>query len=236
MKKVLLIGSVLLTMVSCSPSSPKGVPFVPKVEDKISEVGDITKESFRPNLDILFVIDDSGSMGTHQQNLSNNIGLFADAIVKTKFLDYHVGVITSSEYGPSAAGKLQGNPRYVERSTKDGLVALANNLLVGINGDSNEEFFEPMYQALTPPLVNGFNSGFLRQDSYLAIIIVTDTDDQSPENFDAQYIYNFLVNLKGGADRLFVGAAYIPDSEVNTCYGEEYEITTMNNLPVGRAL
>ena len=35
---------------------------------------------------ILFVIDDSGSMGTHQKNLAANIDKFADSIIKTKYL------------------------------------------------------------------------------------------------------------------------------------------------------
>lgn len=224
----------LVIFAGCSESSPKKVPLKVDKPEQSSETGNISKESFRPDLDILFIIDDSGSMGTHQQNLSNNAVLFADAIVKTKFLDYHVGVITSSVgasvWGPSTGGgKLFGSPKYVDRTTPNGLNALSQNMIVGTNGDATEMFFDPLYLALTNPLLSGYNSGFVRQDSYLALIFVTDTDDQS-RNMDAQKMYDFLVSFKGTSNKIFVGAAYIPDSEAATCSGES-EINSTDNLP-----
>lgn len=228
----------LLVAVGCSPSTPKKVPFVEKKPEQSSEVGNISKETFRPDLDILFIIDDSGSMGTHQSNVASNANLFADAIIKTKFLDYHVGVITSSiapsftfpGSAPSAGGgKLYGNIRYVDRSTPNGLMVLADNIQVGTNGDATEMFFDPLVLALSQPLISGYNAGFLRPDSYLALIFVTDTDDQS-EKHDAQTMYDFLVNLKGSANKIFVGAAYIPDNQASVCSGES-EIGFSDNLP-----
>jgi hypothetical protein len=233
-RKKLFVFFPLLIAMACSPSNPKGIPFEKKDVEQVSEIGDISKETFRPNLDILFVIDDSGSMSTHQTNLANNINLFADSIIKTKFLDYHVGVITSSvftsPFSPAGGGKLVGNPKYVDRATPNGLLVLSQNLKVGTNGDATERFFDPLYMALTAPLASTFNAGFLRNDSYLAIIFVTDTDDQSA-NFSSQEIYDFLINLKGSQDRLFVGAAFIPDSEIGVCPGETFEIGNTDRLP-----
>jgi hypothetical protein len=227
---------MLMFIVGCIESSPtteKKIPLKPEIPNEISEDAGFSKESFQPTLDILFVIDDSGSMGSHQKNLADNVKLFADAIVKTTFLDYHVGVITSSagsQFLGTGGGKLFGNPKYVDRSTPDGLNKLAQNLIVGTSGDATEIFFDPLFLALTNPLLTGYNDGFIREDGYLAVIFVTDTDDQS-KNMDAQSTYDFLINLKGSTDKLFVGAAYIPDSEIQTCSGESFEVGNTNNLP-----
>lgn len=234
-KKLVLILMFMVVggCLESSPKTAKKIPLKAEVPNEISEEASFSKESFQPTLDILFVIDDSGSMGTHQKNLSDNVKLFADAIVKTKFLDYHVGVINSSAASPfgggDGGGKLFGDPKYVDRTTPDGLDKLEKNLIVGTSGDAREIFFDPLHLALTEPLLNGYNDGFIREDSYLAIIFVTDTDDQST-TMDAQSMYDFLVNFKGSTDKLFVGAAYIPDSAADTCSGES-DISYTDNLP-----
>src|SRR5690606_32546333 len=72
---------------------------------------------------------------------------------------------------------------------------------------------------------------FLRQDAYLAIIYITDTDDQSGAGITPQNFYDFLKQLKGSPDKLFVGAAYVPDAEYKTCAAEA-EINYTERLPV----
>ncbi len=229
---ILLFAFAAVAGCSSSDTSPKLLPLVVDSPEQKTEIADITKDSFRQRLDILFVIDDSGSMGTHQDNLAANAGVFADAIVRAKFLDYHVGVINSSMYSfySNAGGKLVGSPRYVDRTTQDGIAKLAANMIVGTGGDATEAFFDPMVLALSEPLTSGWNLGFSRPDSYLAVIFVTDTDDQSTQN-DVQDTYNFLLSLKGNMNKVFIGAAYIPDSEANVCSGESWEITNTDELP-----
>lgn len=234
MKHLIFVLAFFAALTGCSSkdSSPKLIPLEDNIPEQKTEIADITKDSFRQRLDILFVIDDSGSMGTHQANLSANAGVFADSIVKAKFLDYHVGVITSSGnnfFGSTGGGKLVGIPRYVDRTTPDGIAKLSANMIVGTGGDATEQFFDPMVMALTDPLLSGWNAGFIRQDSYLAIIFVTDTDDQSYDH-SAQDAYDFLLNFKGNMNKLFIGAAYIPDSEAKVCSGES-DIGYTDNLP-----
>lgn len=230
---ILLLAFALFSGCSNSDTSPKLLPMVYDTPEQKTEIADITKDSFRQRLDILFVIDDSGSMSTHQKNMAANAGVFADAIIRAKFLDYHVGVINSSMYayfGTTAGGRLFGTPRYVDRTTPDGVAKLSANMIVGTSGDATEKFFDPLVAALTEPLLSGWNAGFYRQDSYLAIIFLTDTDDQSIAN-DAQSTYDFLLQLKGNINKIFVGAAYIPDSEVAVCSGESWDINNTDNLP-----
>ncbi len=232
--KYLCIIIFALMAASCSEETPKKIPRVPNDPEKVSETAPISKNSFRPQLDILFVIDDSGSMSTHQTNLSQNINKFADAIVRTKFLDYHVGVITSTSMGSSwsskpCCGALAGTPRYVDRATPNGIQVLASNLIVGTSGDATEKFFDPVYLAFTEPNLSGHNVGFYRQSASLALIFITDTEDQS-KMFTAQSLNSFLLTLKGSAEKLFVAAAHIPDSEIKTCSGETSDIQNKSGL------
>jgi hypothetical protein len=237
--KGILFLALALTVFGCSEDqSPKLVPvYPPDPSEKVSDVGEVSKESFRPALDILFIIDDSGSMGPQQQNLSSNINLFTDAIIKTKFLDYHIGVITStsgvSSFGFTSykhcCGKLVGTPNFVDRNTPNGIGVLQQNLLVGIDGDSSETFFDPIVMAFSPQNIAGANKDFLRKDAYLALVFITDTDDQSSAN-DVQSTLDFLKTLKGSLDKVLVGAAYVPDQEYNTCQAEG-EILSYDNLP-----
>jgi hypothetical protein len=133
-------------------------------------------------VDILMVVDDSGSMNDHQANLAKNIDLFTKAIEANEILDYHIGVVTTSMggYGSSnCCGKLVGFPSFVTKHTPSGAKALANNLRVGTGGDVRETVFAPSIEALTEPLVSGVNAGFYRKDAYLGLVFITDAEDQS---------------------------------------------------------
>ncbi len=218
---------------SCTEKNPKLIPKVELETDSKTEVAPVGKDTFQPKLDILFVIDDSGSMSEHQQNLANNISKFADAIVRTTYLDYHVGVVTSTTGGyyptPKCCGKLVGAPLYVDRNTPNGINALARNMLVGTSGDYTEKFFDPIYLALSDPLLTGHNAGFYRPEANLALIFITDTEDQSIQQ-DAQSLYDFLLTIKGSAEKIYVAAAHIPESEIGVCSGETSELEDYDGL------
>lgn len=230
--QILFFGGFVV-FSACTEKTPKLIPRVKVQTDSKTDVAPVGKDTFQPKLDILFVIDDSGSMDEHQQNLANNISKFADAIVRTTYLDYHVGVITStaaSYYTPNkCCGRLVGTPLYVDRNTSNGLAAMARNMLVGTSGDYTEKFFDPIYLALTDPLLTGYNNGFYRPEANLAIIFITDTEDQSVFQ-DANSLYSFLLNMKGSAEKLEVAAAHIPESEIGKCSGETGELQKYNGL------
>lgn len=216
------------TLLGCSPESPKAVtPPVGKVE-KIRDSDETA--SFNPAVDILFVVDDSGSMGSHQTNLSNNIKQFTAEIQKNQILDYHIGVVTTAMDGlrPGAGcdnnfrvcgdGRLVRYPSgvpYVTRQTPNGLATLERNLIVGTNGSPIEMIFDPIYAALSQPMIGGDNSGFLRQDASLALLFITDAEDQS-RNMNVQKLVSFLTGLKNGrADQILAYGAIIPSGIVN---------------------
>lgn len=101
-----LLSLLLLVVGACSETSPKLVPLPLVKKEHIRNIGD-SKVSFNRALDILFVVDDSGSMAEHQDNLSKNVKLFTQGIVNNQILDYHIGVTSSSmdqSYGSRASG------------------------------------------------------------------------------------------------------------------------------------
>lgn len=216
MRNLLMISLAAVGLFSCTnPSSVLGLPAVTTGE-KISDNG---VEVFDPSVDILFVIDNSGSMQPHQANLSNNVNRFIQSFVKKNGLDFHIGVVTTdmgnSGFGSTGAccGVLAGNPHYVERSTPNFAVALSRNMVVGTDGSAQEESFGPVIAALTEPNLSVANIGFYRPKAHLAIIFVTDAEDQSSGSVDG--FLNFLVALKGDTAKVSVYGAIVPSTETN---------------------
>jgi len=218
----LAVMTVVGLITACSPESPKLVPPPEAKPERVRDTSGI-KVSFNRSVDILFVIDDSGSMSGHQFNLAKNIGLFTAGINANQVLDYHIGVLTSNMDSPpwrpapgyGWKGELNGSTKFITKKTPNASRELETNLKPGIDGSGTEVFFTPVQAALTPPLVNGANAGFYRPDSYLALVFLTDAEDQS--RLSASDFYKFLLNLKkGDADKIITYGVHIP-SNISSC-------------------
>ncbi|MCB0356697.1 MAG: VWA domain-containing protein [Bdellovibrionales bacterium] len=138
-----------------------------------------------PKLDILFVVDNSGSMSNHQQSFIYNM---AEVINKLENLplDFQAGVITTDN--KQTPGKIIGS--LVNKSTPHWQNKLKQNLLVGTNGDYMENFFKVTLDALTSPLIDTDNKGVLRPDSYLSIVFISDGDATSAEDLiPLEFVY-----------------------------------------------
>jgi hypothetical protein len=159
-------------------------------------------EQSTPKVDLLIVVDNSGSMANKQQALQANLDHLWNRIALAN-ADFHIAVTTSGMEPPTApwsqcpgganggeAGRFfpvdASRPRIITPQTPDAKNTLITNINVGLC-HWNEQFFAPMVAALTPPLINSSkapgtpfpadgNAGFLRDDARLAILVVTDTD------------------------------------------------------------
>jgi hypothetical protein len=211
-----LVRTVLILFLiaagACSPSVPKLTAQPDPTNETVDS--DSGVEVFDPEVDILFVVDDSGSMSLHQQNLIANIDKFVDAFTKRANIDYHIGVIGSGmeTFYTNCCGVLHGFPNYVEKSTPNLVNVLKANLLMGTNGSGTERFFDPVMAALTPPLVDHDNAGFFRKDAHLALVFITDAEDQSAT--EVQAFYDFLVQLKGRKEKFISYAVMIPSTDM----------------------
>lgn len=176
------LALLCLTLVSCSSDTPKNY-LKPFYEHKEVE-DDGNYEEYDPKVDILFVIDDSGSMETHQQNLSKNIGLFTDAFLKNSILDYNIGVITTDNDGLKnpCCGRLVGYPTVINRATPGADGMLRQRLLVGTDGSGTEAPFATTLEALSPNMLAHENANFIRENAAAIVIFITDAEDQSDVN------------------------------------------------------
>ena len=165
------------------------------------------------DVDVLFVVDDSGSMGEEQSNLASNFGQFINE-ASTWQNNYNVGVTTTDV--DSDGGRFLGNPRIITPATWQ---SFQNSAQVGTSGSGTEKGLNAAQLALTLPNIadtstpcaadtdcsapdacyDGFcggpNRGFLREDATLEVVFVSDEDDQSPA--DLNFYINFFKNIKG---------------------------------------
>jgi hypothetical protein len=94
-------------------------------------------------------------------------------------------------------GELQGdttNPKVLTPTTVDVSNKFKQKVNVGTNGGT-EAPLVCATKALTPPLITSTNAGFLRYDANLAVVVVSDAADQSPD--PVSYYYNRMMNVKG---------------------------------------
>jgi hypothetical protein len=66
---------------------------------------------------------------------------------------------------------------------------------VGTDSPTNELPLAAAVKALVPPVIANENLGFLRDEANLAVVVVTDASDQSPQ--PVAYYEDLLINVKG---------------------------------------
>ena len=159
-----------------------------------------------PPVDVLFVVDNSGSMAQEQAKLTANFQTFITHFTSLG-LDFHIGVITTDTDNPAESGKLQGSPAILTASTPELDRYFLQNATTGTNGSGAESGLEAIRLAFSEPNLSGANAGFLRPNAILAIIVVSDEEDWSdgdtnePPIADAPSISSYadlLLALKGG--------------------------------------
>lgn len=167
-------------------------------------------------VDILFVVDDSGSMGDNQTNLAENFDALT-SLAEAWSSDFHLGVITTDADSPQWAGKLRGQPRYV---TPADWPAFEQNVKVGVTGSNDEQGLAAVELALTFPLTHespvacagsgdcnppdecvdgqcgGYNRGFMRPNAVMHVVFVSDEDDHSEHTVG--YYVDVLQGIKSG--------------------------------------
>jgi len=148
-------------------------------------------------VDVLFVMDNSGSMAEEQAKVVDSFASFLEGFTAQR-IDYHIGVIstdssTESKYWkgtaytnfPNAgAGSLlayKGNDRFIktEHGRSEALRQFRQNAILGTNGSASETGLLAATYALGSSMTNtnGWNAGFLRDDSFLEVVIVSDEDE-----------------------------------------------------------
>ena len=191
---------------------------------RFSDQTDEFVQSSGQEVDVLFVVDNSGSMSDEQDNLAANMDRFTDA-AELWNNDYQLGVV-NTELGGDAIfggnnaspdrGKLLGNPRIV--TADHPRERFENNVRVGDDGaGAQESGLEAARLALSSERLHeeprgacdqcvdgeecvnggcvGFNRGFLRDNAALELVFLSDEEDQSPAR--VSFYIDFFKSIKG---------------------------------------
>lgn len=240
MKNLIIVSiylSAFLLVTACSPESatmkserilvqpevvvPNYAPAQLQKFDWITIDGGQSQLDFNPQVDILFVTDNSESMTSAQENLTKNIGEFTKGILNNKMIDYQIGVISvwdsSEDYKKNKKDSYEmGDLRFIknaqaQEATNRRFIAKSDNnpsliaptLKIGVvalkeGGPENEEVLAPLSAALSPNKLGrgGVNEGFIRPNAQLVVILLTDADDSS-KNITGEQMAQELVALKG---------------------------------------
>lgn len=203
MRRMGIYSCVLSTLLACNQREVSQVDPAPEVE-----TGSVV-EATRQNLDLIFVIDDSGSMKEEQESLAANFSEFIGVLdgVEGGLPNLHVGIVSTNVGGPvqsddncagnGDSGRFINSPRvrgdcsgpsesfFVD--VDDGVGGRQKNF----SGELSDAFgcvaelgidgcgFEQPLEALDRALANPANTDFLRPDSLLAVVFITDEDDCS---------------------------------------------------------
>ncbi len=154
--------------------------------------------------DILFVVDNSGSMSDSQQKLADSFETFINWLVGGQ-VDYRIAITTTDMLDPAHQGRFQGNPKVLTPTTPNVVAAFQANATVGDEGSGDEQGLIAALAAVTAPLAQVENAGFLRDAARLFVVFVSDENDSSPQSVD--HYRNGLLAVKGGdPSKLFVAA------------------------------
>jgi hypothetical protein len=211
-------------------------------------------------MDIVFVVDDSGSMSEEQTNLASNFPMFA-SILSTYTtmdgtpIDFRVGVTTTGrnlkydpivvsglppitlpdEHGPNGAFEHQsgcGTTPWLDNTDSMLSHDLSCRAKVGTGGASQEMPLLMAKRAVSDRVTDGTQAGFIRSDALLAVVMITDEDDQSntddnmnvpstgglPINWNPSDEVQFFDTLKGNRTR-WAAAAIAGDGDCMSSFG-----------------
>lgn len=138
-------------------------------------VTDTFQQSNIMETDILFVVDNSCSMGSWQQHVADNFDSFIN-VFKNSGVDYHIGVITTDD--PNFVGP------YIDSTSLDPVAELNGQVKVGTYGSGYELGLDMAMLSVSPGGDAAPGSTFERSAAKMAIIFVSDEPDGSMFNYN----------------------------------------------------
>jgi len=199
------------------PGSPGVNPDQPTIDDppppppisykiNVPRQCDVFTQNTVRKVDILWVIQNSGSMASHQAQLAANFASFIQFLLTADPpIDFHIGVTTTDTDDTNVAHPAQGRlSGWSNADASGGFIACDSNHTcntqpsggdasvsveaafsqmssVGIYGSSHQRGLYASYLALNDPanIDTGSGQGFVRQDAALFVVYVGSEDDLS---------------------------------------------------------
>ncbi len=152
-------------------------------------------------IDVLFVIDNSGSMASSQQKLAESMSHFIE-LFTAKGFDYRIAVTTTDTWRTKYTTD-QSNAKFKDGGPVNGRSfvymitpqtprvneVFMQNILQGTGGNGDERAFESMERTLTHSSNADFD--FPRADAFMSVIVVSDEEDFSNNTGSMHEDYNF---------------------------------------------
>jgi hypothetical protein len=214
------------------------------------ETVDVFFQEPAERVDILIVVDNSGSMAPYQRSLGDNFNAFIQFFIDAN-VDYHIAITTTTIQKPEYTDQIPQctqtlineipnaghivNGTVITSNTPDADLVFRDLVNVGVCGAGFEMGLEAARLALTPELLTTVNSGFIREQAELSVIFVSDEEDVSP--FPVNEYINELRGVKGQRSREAINASSLTVIEPAACEnaagsspGARYvDVTTQTN-------
>lgn len=196
-------------------------------------------------VDILWVIDSSGSMAPKQARLAANFQGFINQLVTANPpIDFHIAVTSTDTDDTANRGKLRSwtlgaaSENYIACTPSGGTVtcntganinttvtAFAQMSAVGINGSAHERGLFAAYLALTEPtnITTPVFDRFIRPDAALYVVVVSDEDDGSCSPMTRQTTCTADPGCRCAPDNTLTGAGNWGSTEYFVRFLETYK-------------
>lgn len=188
---------VQITDVSSDVGDLGGDDGVPKKFVAKSQAFNVSNN---PEVDILFIVDNSGSMEQEQVNMSSKINGFVQ-LISNAGLQWNIALTTTD--GKTQTKDAAGNSRawgdgqfrpfdsdtgslfvlkHNQHTVADAQAKLAQAILVGIKGDGNERGINNTFRAIERISDTQGSQQFFRPSANLVVILISDEDECSTGN------------------------------------------------------
>jgi hypothetical protein len=164
-------------------------------------------------VDILWVVDDSGSMANERLRLIGNFDRFLQELLSFQ-VNFQMGVTTVEA---ADMGQLRGTTKIIKNTTPSPVTAFTQNVTFGPSRARWEQGLRMGQFALQSPNTDpgGPNVGLVRPGAALAIIVVTNEDDSSFGTTD--YFARAFKAMKGAGNENLITFSVIGGTMPNGC-------------------
>lgn len=222
--------------------SSKSIAF--KVTSLYKQMAQEVKVNEYNKVDILFVMDNSGSMAYEQKSMANRVRNFIDVI---RGLDWQIGITTTDPTsgtwgdGRLVPMKTLSNSYILDSSMDEARVRdiLSSTLQRTETGSGSEQGIFSTYRAIERAVANqGGNSGLIREGAQLAVVLISDEDESANgAKNDPTNLLNFVQQtFKGQKALSFHSIITRPgDAACKTTYGarEGFRYQSISQLTGG---
>ncbi len=225
---------IVPTPVPVPTAEPTPIPTpAPIVEEEHDDFTLITENYFQKaeetsRVDILWVIDNSGSMADEQANLAKNFGLFIQDFLQEN-VDFKMAITTTDGTATKGDGRevtgsmLKLNSEAAATNEAQFVADFMKLVQVGTSGSGTE-----MGMQTATRFMDRYASSWLRDDAYLVVVVMSDEEEQGPKTIP-EYV-NQLRSLKSNPGFVKVNSVIetttpaVLNSCGSACYrGERYK-------------